>query len=120
MTHTVTLLADHKGFTKPRANGDEYMVDAAIDITAYDSAGNVGELITASSLGLSTITTVEITGQEAVNGIAAIKTDTSGNYESSSSFKILFLQPSATPELLAEEADDTNIGIVRIRVFGLL
>jgi hypothetical protein len=120
VAHTITLLGDHKGYTRSRVNGAEYVVDAAIDITTYDSAGDVGELITASELGLSSITAVEITGQEAVNGIAAIRTDSSGDYESSSSFKILFLQPSATPQLLEEEADDTNIGIVRVRAYGNL
>jgi len=121
LAHTITLLSDHKGYTRSRVNGAEYVVDAAIDITTYDSAGDVGELITASELGLSSITAVEITGQEAVNGIAAIKTDSSGDYESSSSFKILFLQPSASdPHVFEEEADDTNIGIVRVRAYGNL
>ncbi len=52
MTHTVTLLADHKGYTRPRVMGDEYMVDASIDISSYTANG---EVITASSLGLSRI-----------------------------------------------------------------
>ena len=37
MTHTVTLLADHKGQTRPRVSGDEYFVDALLDITSYGS-----------------------------------------------------------------------------------
>lgn len=35
MTHTVTVLADHKGFTGPKVSGDEYYVDAVIDVTSY-------------------------------------------------------------------------------------
>ncbi len=57
MANTVTLLADHKGFTKPRANGDEYMVDASIDIQTYSAP----EVVTAASLGLSRITSAVIT-----------------------------------------------------------
>ncbi len=51
MAHTVTLLADHKGYTRPRVMGDEYMVDASIDITTYSAP----EVVTAASLGLSRI-----------------------------------------------------------------
>ena len=115
MTHTVSLLADHKGFTKPRANGDEYMVDAAIDITAYDSAGNVGELITASSLGLASITSAVITGEEvAANGFSIIA-GTDGSYTSNSSLTILGYVRATGVELTA-----TDVGVVRVRVFGLL
>ena len=35
MTHTVTILTDHKGVAKPKVNGDEYQVDALLDITSY-------------------------------------------------------------------------------------
>ena len=35
MAHTVTILADSKGFTRPRVSGDEYVVDAVLDITSY-------------------------------------------------------------------------------------
>ena len=58
MTHTVTLLADHKGYTRPRVHGDEYVVDAEIDITAYTATG---ETVTAASLGLNRINTATIT-----------------------------------------------------------
>lgn len=51
MANTVTLLADHKGFTRPRVVGDEYMVDASIDIQTYTAP----EVVTAASLGLSRI-----------------------------------------------------------------
>ena len=51
MAHTVTLLADHKGYTRPRVVGDEYMIDASIDIQTYSAP----EVVTADSLGLSRI-----------------------------------------------------------------
>ena len=58
MAHTVTLVANHKGFTRPRVLGDEYVVDASIDIATYTTGGVV---ITAASLGLKTINTAFIT-----------------------------------------------------------
>ncbi len=57
MANTVTLLADHKGYTRPRVMGDEYVVDASIDITTYSGP----EVVTASSLGLSRINRAVIT-----------------------------------------------------------
>ena len=50
MTHTTTILADHKGMTTPKVSGDEYYVDANINITSYTEDG---EIITAAELGLS-------------------------------------------------------------------
>lgn len=38
MAHTVTLIADHKGFTKPKVVGDEYRVRAKVNITTYREA----------------------------------------------------------------------------------
>jgi hypothetical protein len=111
MTHTVTLLADHKGFTKPRANGDEYMVDAALDITSLTPTG---EVITASSLGLSSISSVVITGSEgALNGFKLLCA-ANGAYTSNSSFTV-------TAYILATGAEVAgNAGTVRVRAFGLL
>lgn len=112
MTHTVSLLADHKGFTKPRANGDEYMVDAAIDISSYTPTG---EVITASSLGLASITSAVITGEEvAANGFSIIA-GTDGSYTSNSSLTILGFVRATGAELTA-----IDVGVVRVRVFGLL
>jgi len=34
MTNSITLIADHKGFTKPKVLGDEYVVLADVTITA--------------------------------------------------------------------------------------
>jgi len=58
LAHTVTLVANHKGFTRPRVLGDEYVVDASIDINTYTTGGVV---ITAASLGLKTINCAFIT-----------------------------------------------------------
>lgn len=57
MANTVTLLADHKGYTRPRVMGDEYVVDASIDIQTYSAP----EVVTAASLGLSRINRAVIT-----------------------------------------------------------
>ena len=38
MTHTVTLIEDHKGQTRPSVIGDEYVVRAKVNITAYRDA----------------------------------------------------------------------------------
>ena len=35
MASSVTLLADHKGVTAPKAVGDEYVVDALVDLGDY-------------------------------------------------------------------------------------
>ena len=57
MAHTTTRLADHKGFTRPRVKGDEYTIDAEINISSYTTGG---EVIPASELGLSRITSAQI------------------------------------------------------------
>ena len=111
MTHTVTLLADHKGFTKPRANGDEYMVDAIINITNYVAGGTT---LTATEVGLSQITQVMITGVEEIGHSARPVISTAGAYESVSSVKIILSTGSAQQSGTADE------GMVRVRVFGLL
>ena len=111
MTHTVTLLADHKGFTKPRVNGDEYMVDAIINISAYVQGGIT---LTATQVGLSQITQIMITGVEEIGHSARAVVSTSGGYESSSSVKLILSTGSAQQSGTGDE------GIVRVRVFGLL
>jgi hypothetical protein len=113
MTHTVTLLADHKGYTKPRVNGDEYMVDASIDIIAYVQGGVT---VTASSLGLASITAVTITGQESLSHLAVIMSDaTTGGYESSSSIK-LALSDGMTGQTVGVDVK----GVIRVRAYGNL
>lgn len=112
MTHTTTILADHKGYTAPRVSGDEYFVDAVIDITSYTVTG---EVVTAASLGLDTITSAMITGEEvAANGFSIIA-GTDGSYTSNSSLTILGYVRATGVELTA-----TDVGVVRIRVYGNL
>ena len=117
MAHTVTLVADHKGFTGPRVSGDEYFVDALVDITAHITGGVE---VTASSLGLSTITAVMITGREESGSnvvVDAINVEVSsvGEYESGSSFKL-----HGTIMSSGLTTGTGTVNIVRVRVYGLL
>ncbi len=115
---TVSLLADHKGFTKPRANGDEYMVDALLDVSTYDASGVV---LNASNFGLKTITAVSHTGTSNVKFYPTfVISGTDGSYTSATSFTMLIVDAlQATP---AEVADGgTHSGMqFRLRVFGNL
>ncbi len=119
MTYTVTLLTDHKGFSRSRVVGDEYVVDAAINITGYTAGG---ETITASSLGLSNINSVSLTGQETTTLFSHIEVSSEGAYTSDSSFQIKVtnlvdgIEP--TPESIAEGSGD--LGMFRVRVYGNL
>lgn len=115
LVYTVTLLADHKGFTKPRANGDEYMVDALVDVSSIVAAGSV---IPASAFGLSSITAAVITGHDNANGLQPqIECSATGAYESNSSLALMFTSLDGTNATLA---DDGNGGSVRMRVYGLI
>ena len=111
MAHTVTLLADHKGYTKPKANGDEYQVDALINITNYVSGGIT---LTATEVGLSQITQVMVTGVEEIGHSARAVISSAGAYESVSSVKIILSTGSAQQSGTADE------GMIRVRVYGLL
>tara|TARA_R100001015_G_C4624984_1_gene183334 strand:- start:286 stop:867 length:582 start_codon:yes stop_codon:yes gene_type:complete len=54
VTNTVTLLADHKGFTKPKVLGDEYVSLANVAISSYrtgTTATAASQTITAASGG---------------------------------------------------------------------
>ncbi len=121
MTHTVTLIADHKGYTKPKVVGDEYVVDAFVDITSYTANG---EEILASSLGLSSISCVCVTG---------LSVDTiSGGYAvsmiapeilsgASNGGKYVNTASQDRFQIHAPAASNTdNIGEIRIRVWGLI
>ena len=76
MTHTTTLLADHKGFTKPKVLGDEYLVRASINLSAYRDAAvtstvnlvNSAETITYAS---GTALTQPVVGRHITIGSAA-------------------------------------------------
>lgn len=197
MTHTITILADHKGYTTPRVSGDEYFVDAVIDITSYaatqvaghtitfvaaaanniagddgtlaagvtsgqevtitnaaDGANNAtfiintgtasgtftltnldgsnytaaaetddevtfshtNEVINASTLGLSTINKIEVTGKELITYDVLPKISATGAYLTDSSFELKAVTNSSG----ADVARTTNIGAVRVRVYGNL
>ena len=119
MAHTVTILADSKGFTRPRVSGDEYVVDAVLDITSYTANG---EEILATALGLSTINCVVVTG---------ISVDTlTGGYEARMiAPEVLSCAANGGKyhgqndrfQIHAKEASNTdNIGEIRVRVWGLI
>ena len=115
MTHTVKLIADHKGFTKPKAVGDEYVVDVCVDSTNMPSGGVT---VLASQCGLSTITCVTVTGAENGNHykiVPEIAPET-GAYESTSSFKLHYADDLGS----GSTTSDTNVGSVRVRVWGLI
>ena len=118
MTHSVTLIADRKGYTAPHVSGDEYYVDATIDISSYTAGG---EVISASSLGLSSIHAVMITGQEKGVGnsgfLATVELDDSGNLASNSTFQIVATDFDGT-NAVASAGND--VGMVRVRVYGLI
>ena len=116
MAHTVTLLADHKGFTGPRVSGDEHFVDATIDISLYVAGGVT---VTAASLGLSTVTGVLMTGVANVSFYAVPTIAAAGGYASGSSFLL-----SVINVLLATPIENTNLDHsgqqFRLRVYGNL
>tara|TARA_Y100000401_G_scaffold18271_1_gene12366 strand:- start:4451 stop:4810 length:360 start_codon:yes stop_codon:yes gene_type:complete len=119
MAHTVTLLADHLGSDKPRVAGNEYCVDAVVDITSYTANG---EEVLATSFGLSTINCVVVSG---------ISVDTlTGGYEarmiapevmSGATNGGKYHSQSDRFQIHAKEASNTdNIGEIRVRVWGNL
>tara|TARA_R100000353_G_scaffold86907_2_gene64625 strand:+ start:185 stop:532 length:348 start_codon:yes stop_codon:yes gene_type:complete len=115
MTHTITLIADHLGFTGPRVMGHEYVVDVCVDSTNLPSGGVT---VTAAECGLSTVSCVVVTGAENPNHyvIQPVITAETGAYESASSFKLHYADDLGS----ASTTSDTNVGSVRVRVWGLL
>ena len=113
---TVTILADHNGYARPRVSGNEYLVDATIDLDAHLAAGVE---ISASELGLSRITAVYITGVEKFDTFLpqVLLNASDGSYESSSSFKVVATDLDGS-NATASDADD--IGMIRIRAYGLI
>ena len=112
----VTILADHKGIARPRVHGDEYVVDATIDVTPHLAAGFP---VTAASLGLSTITAVHITGVEKFDTFLPqiLIAAADGSYASSSSFAIVATDLDGSN---ATASDTDDIGMVRVRAYGLI
>ena len=117
MTHTVTLIQNHKGLTASKVAGEEYLVDAKVNITSYTAGG---EVITASSLGLSSIHAVLITGCETASNVAlqrfVVEMDTSGDYASSASFQLVGTVASSG----AASSTGGDLGMVRVRAYGNL
>ena len=115
MTHTVTLIANHKGITTPRVMGDEYVVDVCVDSTNLPSGGVT---VTAAECGLTTVHCVTVTGAENGNHykiVPEIAAET-GAYASSSSFKLHYADDLSS----GSTTSDTNVGSVRVRVWGNL
>ena len=118
MTATVTLIADHKGVTTPRVMGDEYVVDAFVDITSYTANG---EAFTASQFGLARITAVAVTGisVDTISGGYAISmiapeivsgAANGGKYHASSLADFQIHAPAAS--------NTDNSGEIRLRIWG--
>jgi len=114
MAIAVTLLADHKGTTRPKVSGDEYVVDALIDMGTYASGGLE---VDASLLGLSTITQVMVTGQDSVVGLVVPEVSATGAYEGTTSFKLNVVIGTSGAN---EEGGSVDYGSVRVRVYGNL
>jgi len=116
--YTVAILEDHKGHTGPKVSGDEYYVDALIDVSTYDASGVV---LSASDFGLTKINTVHHTGTSNVLFYPTfVVSGTTGLYTSTSTVTMLLVQAlQATP---AEVADGgTHSGMqMRVRVYGLI
>ena len=115
MTHTTTILADHKGMTTPKVSGDEYYVDAYIVVTTVTSGG---EVITASSLGLNTINSAMITGTSLhATYQPYVEISATGAYESGKSFALVFTANDGTNANAEGDITDTTL---RVRVYGNL
>ena len=114
-THTVTILTDHKGSAKPRVTGDEYVVDVCVDNTNMPSGGVT---VSAADCGLATIHCVTVTGAENGNHykIVPVIAAETGAYASSSSFKLHYADDLSS----GSTTSDTNVGSVRLRVWGLI
>tara|TARA_R100000900_G_scaffold29537_2_gene23447 strand:- start:17711 stop:18052 length:342 start_codon:yes stop_codon:yes gene_type:complete len=111
LAHTVTLLADHKGQTRPRVSGDEYFVDAAIVVTTYTAGG---EVVSASSLGLGELTSVTITGNSLpATYSASAECTAAGLYEGG--FHLYLVNMDGTNAQASGDITDTTI---RIRAYG--
>ena len=114
---TVTILPDHKGHTAPHVHGDEYFVDAVVDVSTYDASGVV---FSASDFGLSRVNAVTLTGTANVLFYPTFVVSEAGAYTSNNTFTMLLVQAlQATP---AEVADGgTHSGMqFRLRVYGLV
>ena len=121
MVNTVTILSGHKGVSRPSVVGDEYVVDAQVEVTEYAVAG---EVITAASLGLARITCAVIAGYESTQFIPRVNVDTDGTYTSNSSITLLYQTHDASDTsadvFITVPDSATDLGMVRLRVWGLI
>jgi hypothetical protein len=53
LTNTVTILADHKGFARPRVLGDEYVVLGQCAITSFRTGTTASGTITANAVDVA-------------------------------------------------------------------
>jgi len=116
--YTVAILEDHKGHTGPKVSGDEYYVDALIDVSTYDASGVV---LSASDFGLSKINTVHHTGTSNVLFYPTfVVSGTTGLYTSTSTVTMLLVQAlQATPAEVADGGTHSAMQM-RVRVYGLI
>ena len=118
MAHTVGLFADHLGSDAPRVVGTEYVVDGYINVTTATAGG---EVIQASSFGLSTISHVSIGGQSTHSSlqvsveVGGHPVNNTGEYESDDSFALIFVSNDGTNAVA--DGNITDI-CVRVRVHG--
>jgi len=122
---TITLLEDHKGQTAPKVAGDEYYVDALVDLGgAGDANYTTGGIdITAESLGLSRIISVMVTGQDSVIAHPHIQIHADGAYtlrDNSKSKTSFCLQMVIGQGGANVEGNGADYGSVRLRVYGIL
>jgi len=114
MALVVTLLPDHKGITAPKVVGDEYVVDALINMGTY---ANGGLTVTAAQLGLSSVHCVAMTGQDSLVGFTVPEVDATGDYAAATSFKLNCIKGTSGANA---EGGSVDYGSVRIRVWGNL
>lgn len=129
MTHTVTVLADHKGFTGPKVSGDEYYVDAVIDVTSY-AASQITPTVTFVAAAADNIIGDPLTGVTAGQEITITSAVDSANNatfivvagSSSAAFTLTNLDGSAYTAA-AETDDEITIShtneVVNASSFGL-
>ena len=117
----ITIIHDHRGVSRPRVVGDEYMVDCIVKMTVYHDA----DVINASDVGLARITAACLTGQSTASndgktGAFIEVTDVlTGDYTSNSSIKIFCYDNDGD---CAEYTNGHNFDDVafRLRVWGLI
>ena len=95
-------------------DGSNYTAAAETDDEVTFSHTN--EVIQASSFGLSTINKIEVTGKELITYDVLPKITAAGAYLSKSAFELKAVTNSSG----ADVARTTNIGAVRVRVYGLV